>query len=141
MFDWLSFDLIAALTTAILLGGMVYFAAVFAPLVFRHLPGEIAGGFIRRVFPVYYLAGLLLAAVAGLLALPGRPMEGGVLLIVAAGFLFARQVLMPRINRARDAGGPADGARFSRLHGLSVAINTVQLLAAAAVLVALMTGL
>ena len=138
MFEWLSLTLVAAVTTAILFGGMVYFAGVFAPVVFRHLPAEVAGGLIRRVFPVYYLVGLLLAALAGLAALPGRPVEGAVLLAVAVGFLFARQILMPRINAARDSGA---NVRFSRLHRFSVTINMIQLLAAAVVLVVLMLAL
>ena len=138
MFDWFSLTLLAAVATAILLGGMVYFAGVFAPVVFRNLPADVAGGLIRRVFPVYYLVGLVLAALAGVVALPGRPVEGAVLLAVAVGFLFARQVLMPRINAARDSGADA---RFSRLHRFSVAINMVQLLAAAVVLVTLMLAL
>ena len=60
------------------------------------------------------------------------------MLVVGAGFWFARQVLMPRVNRARDehlAGDVAAGSRFNRLHRTSVAINAVQLLATAAVLV------
>ncbi len=138
MFDWFSLTLLAAVTTAILFGGMVYFAAVFAPVVFRHLPADVAGGLVRRVFPVYYLVGLLLAGLAGLAALPGRPIEGAVLLAVAVGFFWARQILMPRINTARDAGA---NARFSRLHRFSVTINMVQLVAAAVVLVVLMLAL
>lgn len=141
MFDWLSLTLLSAFVVALLLGGMVYFAVVFAPLVFRHLPGEAAGGFIRRVFPVYYLVSLMLAALAGVFALPVRPTEGAILLLVAAGFAFARQVLMPRINALRDlelAGEAAAGAQFVRLHRISVAINMMQMLAAALVLFGLM---
>ena len=46
----------------------------------------------------------------------------------------ARQILMPAINAARDAGAKL---RFDRLHGLSVALNMVQLVAVIVVLVRL----
>jgi len=54
-----------------------------------------------------------------------------------AGFVLARQVLMPMINRARDAevaGDAGAGSRFQRLHRLSVAFNGVQWLAILAAL-------
>jgi hypothetical protein len=46
-------------------------------------------------------------------------------------FVFARQQLMPAINRARDAraaGEQSAAGRFRRLHGLSVLVNLAQLL-------------
>ena len=36
-------------------GAMLFFGAVIAPLVFKHLPAYTSGPFIRRVFPVYDL--------------------------------------------------------------------------------------
>jgi hypothetical protein len=48
--------------------------------------------------------------------------------------IVARQILMPAINTARDSGAKA---RFDRLHGLSVALNMVQLAAVVWVLVRL----
>lgn len=141
MFDWLSPTLLAAFTTAILVGGMVYFAVVFAPLVFRHLPSDRAGAFIRKVFPVYYLTGLVLSALAGFVAIWRRPTEGAILLLVAAGFAYSRQILMPQINALRDREATGDseaGWRFRRLHRFSVLINMLQLLAGSIVLFGLM---
>jgi hypothetical protein len=49
--------------------------------------------------------------------------------LVLLGFVYARQSLMPTINRARDAelaGDSEAGARFTRLHRLSVLINGLQ---------------
>lgn len=115
-----------------LAGGMLFFALVVAPTVFRALPAEQAGGFLRALFPRYYLWGLVTAILATLTALFA---DAGGMVVVACGivtvlFVFARQHLLPAINRARDArldGG--DGARrFRRLHGLSVVINLIQLL-------------
>ena len=52
------------------------------------------------------------------------------LLLVAVGFGFARQVLMPRINDLRDReldGEERAGRLFSTLHRSSVALNAVQM--------------
>lgn len=141
MFDWLSFTLLAALAAALLLGGMVFFAALFAPLAFRRLPREVAGGFLREVFPHYYLSGLLLAGLAGLFALLERPTEGAILLLTAFGFAALRWSLLPRIEEAREgklAGLQGAAARFAQLHRISAAVNLLQMLAVAVVLVGLM---
>ena len=58
--------------------------------------------------------------------------------LVLAGFGIARQVLMPLINRARDAelaGRYAAARRFRRLHLVSVVINAFQWLAVLAALI------
>ena len=124
-------------STALLFGSMMFFSAVMAPLIFIKLGGEAAGRFIRQVFPWYYLVVIVLAAVgAAALAVP-RPVDAAVLGAVAAVGVAARQVLMPMINRARDAmlaGDAASKTRFSRLHRLSVWINAAQIVAVAVVL-------
>ncbi len=133
----LGFHVIAGLTLALALGGMTFFSAVMAPLVFTKLPFETAGGFIRQVFPWYYLSIGIVSAVAALALMLGmQPLAALCAALAATGFWFARQVLMPRINAARDAG---QDDRFNRLHRFSVTINGAQwlLLAAALVLVLL----
>ncbi len=121
--------------TAVLLGGMVFFAAIMAPLVFTRLPGPQAGPFIRAVFPVYYLFVLINAALAGCALIPHWP--GLTLIVVAALTLWLRQWLMPRINRWSDAAQAGDAAakqRFDRGHRVSVVANFVQMLMVGAVL-------
>ncbi|MGB5735526.1 MAG: DUF4149 domain-containing protein [Thiohalocapsa sp.] len=133
--------LLAGLALALTWGGMTFFSAVMAPLVFTKLPFETAGAFIREVFPWYYLAMGLTTLLAVLLLLPGVGAGVGwpaaLSAFALAGFVMARQVLMPRINQARDAelAGDADaGKRFKRLHGISVWINGAQWLAVFAAL-------
>ncbi|WP_428484041.1 DUF4149 domain-containing protein [Rhodopila sp.] len=129
-------DLIALFALALLLGGMVFFAAVIAPLVFTRLPAPQAGGFIRAVFPFYYLYVFLTSAVAAL-ALAPLPAAVAVALI-AAMTIWLRQWLMPRINVFSDAAQAGDRAakhRFDRAHRLSVAVNLAQMLIAGGVLV------
>jgi hypothetical protein len=133
-------DIVALLLSALLFGGMAFFAGVMAPLIFSKLPAETAGGFMREVFPVYYLVMALVAFLAALAAMVGRFGESVILVLIAAGFLYARFGLMPQINRLRDAeleGNAAASVRFKRLHRASVLLNLVQLIAAGGVLIAL----
>ena len=140
MLDLLSFKLLGLIVTAAVFGGMVFFAFVFAPLVFTKLPGEMAGGFIRQVFPVYYLTMACGTAAAGVLSIPEAVLEALALAAVGCGFIFARQQLMPAINRLRDAqiaGATGAEAQFTTLHRLSVLLNAAQMLTVLAVLVRL----
>lgn len=119
-------------------GAMVFFAAVVAPTAFTAITPDAAGRFVRALFPRYYTAfaiasGAAAAAAAG----AGRPISTLVLAAVAVGFLGARTVLMPAINRARDAGRDA---RFNALHRGSVILNFAQLAGLLGVLVALSRG-
>ena len=128
---------IATLSLALLLGGMVFFAVVMAPLIFTRLPPGQAGPFIRQVFPVYYLWLLATAGIAALALIPHRPAEALAMAAVAVLALWLRQALMPRINRLSDAAQAGDAAakpRFERAHRLSVLLNFLQIAAAAVVL-------
>lgn len=120
---------IAALFAAAILGAMLFFAAVVAPLVFAHFPEADAGAFIRRLFPRYYDVLAVVTAVGSLFALGS--VVGALMSAVMVLFVFSRFWLMPRINAARDAGR---GARFTLLHRASVVINSAQILALLGVL-------
>lgn len=140
--DWLAgLHLLGLLLCGMALGAMVFFAAVVAPLVFRHFPADIAGDFIRALFPRYYGVLMIVTGIAAL-ALWGRH-EAGVLTAVCLLFGFARWGLMPRINEARDLellGDAQEGKIFRRLHRLSVIANAAQMLALLAVFVRLAGG-
>lgn len=121
----------ALLATAILFGGMVLFSFAFAAFLFSQLPAEQAGSLLRRAFPYFYLWVIALAGVAAVLHL-GLDQGSAVWLAgVAATTVPARQQLMPAINAATDAG---DKSRFNRLHGASVVLGLLQILAVAYVL-------
>ena len=127
----------ALLLVSTLFGGMMLYSFGFAPMVFRAMPAEEAGRFIRAVFPWYYLFVIAVAGLGGAI-LSLLDFRSGVLMIaIAAVGVYARQALLPQINAARDArskGDPDAKARFGRLHGISVALNFAQLIAAAYVL-------
>ncbi len=123
-------EYIQLLVVAVILGGMVAFQVLFAPLIFIKLPNDVARPFIRKFFPFYYLYfGILSIALAGIAYLLLGQDFGVWLLVVytasALGFIVSRQVFMPLANKATDDGRQAD---FNRYHRITVLINTVQLI-------------
>ncbi len=115
----------------LLLGSMIFFAAVVAPSVFRFVPEREAGLFLRGMFPRYYLWGVVLSMGMTVLAALISPTVLAASVLVLVLFVIARQVLMPAINEARDQAKQGDdGAqkRFAYLHRISVIINLTQML-------------
>ncbi|MBU8537071.1 DUF4149 domain-containing protein [Falsiroseomonas tokyonensis] len=128
---------IALFCTALLFGGMAFFAALIAPIVFRVLPGDMAGRFIRSVFPPYYLWVLATSAAACVALFPLSKIDAGIMAAIAGLTVFLRQMLMPRINALSDrvkAGDTTAQRGFDTGHRLSVAANLLQLVAAGVVL-------
>jgi hypothetical protein len=85
------------------------------------------------MFPRYYLVFAVMSALAAFTAIMAeRWLAAPVLVVVAAGFVYARFRLMPRINDLRDralAGDAQAEAGFDRAHRLSVRLNMGQLAA------------
>ena len=128
----------AGVLVAASFGSMLFFAAVVAPLIFTRLPENVSGPFIREVFPWYYLALGLATGLAAFAAVGEQPGLALVLALVCAGFVYARQRLMPRINALRDqeqAGDASAALAFQRAHRGSVVLNTLQMLALLLVLI------
>jgi hypothetical protein len=124
-------EYLALLATATLFGGMLLFSFGVAPFVFRSFPAEEAGRVIRLAFPWYYLFVIAVAVVAAvLLVVAGHERSALVMAVAALIGVFARQVLMPQINAARERRATGDAAaarRFGQLHGVSVLLNLGQL--------------
>ena len=127
----------ALLLVSTLFGGMVLYSFGFAPMVFSALKGEVAGRFIRDAFPWYYLFVIVASAVSGAILLLLNFGSAALMLAICAVAIYARQLLMPQINAARDEqlqGNAQAKVRFGRLHGFSILLNFVQLIAAGYVL-------
>ncbi len=121
----------AGILVATSFGSMVFFGGVVAPLVFTRLPEDVSGPFIRAVFPRYYLCLAVATGLAAVAAALREPLIAVVLALVGAGFVYARQGLMPRINALRDrelAGDDSASPGFRKAHQLSVWINMFQML-------------
>ncbi len=117
----------AVLGLALMVGGMVFFGAVMAPLIFTKLPPDVAGPFIRQVFPLYYafVAGTAFLALIGFL-LRGQGVSGLVMVLVIAAVLWAWWWLIPHLNVWRLAG---EAQKFDRGHKISTWLNGAELLA------------
>jgi len=111
---------LAVLSTALLFGGMTLYAFGFAAFLFTALPAKTAGEALRRAFPWFYMFVMATAAAAALFWWPHDTVRATVMAAVAVTTVPLRQVLMPAINRATDAG---ERQRFKWLHGLSVAVT------------------
>lgn len=125
---------------ALTFGGMVFFSAVVAPITFTKLDEANAAKLIRAIFPWFYLFVIVTGGVGALALLTLLPWAALGLGVAAFGAAIARQGLMPRINGARDQANDGDaeaGKRFDRLHKLSVHINTLGLIGAAAAVIIL----
>ena len=122
---------LALLTVALLFGGTVLYSFGFAAALFTTLPPEQAGATLRRVFPHFYLFVVVTSAVGAALLWTGNPLSAYLLAGIAITTLPTRQVLMPAINAATDAGNKP---RFNMLHGLSVVVTLAHIVVAAVVL-------
>ncbi len=123
---------IALLTTAFLFGGMLLYSFGFAAFLFTALPAETAGPLIRKAFPHFYLFVLITSLAAAVLAAVDDRISAIILALIAATTVYARQVLMPAINAATDAG---EKSRFRLLHGFSVLITLAHIAGAGVVIV------
>ena len=117
-----------------LLGAMLFFPSVVAPVVFTSLPETQAGAFLRSMFPRYYAFMIVMSLAAALLFLVANGESASqatfACLFIGVSTIWVRQWLLPRINMARDAqltGDSEAGRRFARNHKLSVGINLLQL--------------
>lgn len=141
------FHYLHVLATGLLIGKVVLMSFVVAPIIARTLDAESFGKVARRLFPAYYLLGLVSAAIA-LASLMGLAvLEGGGPMMVSAmtvwtGVLasewYCRSSVTPRSNAMRDRlkeqelhGLIDSGLReaWERLHRRSVSLNSAVLIA------------
>ncbi len=113
--------------TAMILGIMLFFSFVIAPVVFTTLDEDNARKFIRRIFPFYYNVNLAISFVILLIFLFLSKLSVDFYLILLITILFATSnyLLMPLINKYRDE---KQDKKFKYSHFISVVINFVQMI-------------
>ena len=113
--------------TAMILGIMLFFSFVIAPVVFTTLDEDNARKFIRRIFPFYYNVNLMISFVILLIFLFLSKLGFDFYLILLITILFATSnyLLMPLINKYRDE---KQDKKFKYSHFISVVINFVQMI-------------
>ena len=113
--------------TSIILGIMLFFSFVVAPVTFTALNEENARKFIRKIFPYYYnvnLAACLLATLC-LIFIGNYFLNFYLILSTTILFAISSFVLMPLINKFRDN---QEDKKFKYLHMISVIINFIQII-------------
>ena len=125
---------ISVYLTSMILGIMLFFSFVIAPVVFTTLDENNARKFIRRIFPFYYNVNLGISFIVLMLFILLSKIGVDFYLILAITVLFATSnyLLMPLINKYRDE---KQEKKFKYSHFLSVLINFVQMICLVFVLV------
>ena len=115
-----------------LLSIMIFYSFVIAINVHRTLDKENAGKLLRKLFPIYFLWGLFISILAEIIFLLNAKQEQAfIMALIAIGYLYSRQILVPKINKSRDLANEGDEKSkkdFNSLHFQSVAINLIQML-------------
>ena len=113
--------------TAMILGIMLFFSFVIAPVVFTTLDEDNARKFIRRIFPFYYNVnlGLSLIVLLTFLFLSKLGLDFYLILVITLLFATSNYLLMPLINKYRDE---KQDKKFKYSHFVSVVINFIQML-------------
>ena len=113
--------------TAMVLGIMLFFSFVIAPVAFTTLDEYNARKFIRRIFPFYYNVNLGISLIVLLTFIFLSKLGVDFYLILAISLLFAMSnyLLMPLINRFKDEN---QDKKFKYTHFISVVINFVQMI-------------
>jgi len=113
--------------SCIILGIMLFFSFIVAPVTFSSLNEENARIFIRKIFPYYYTVNLIISLIVllCLIYLGIYNIKFYLILLISILFAFSNFILMPLINKFRDS---KEDKKFKYSHLLSVIINFVQMI-------------
>ena len=120
--------------TSMILGIMLFFSFIVAPVTFTALNEENARIFIRKIFPYYYTVNLAISVLILILFIILKIISVDFYLILSVAVLFAVSnfVLMPMINKFKDE---KQDKKFKQSHFISVMINFVQIILLVIVLI------
>ena len=119
---------------SIVLGVMLFFSFVVAPVTFTSLNEDNARIFIRKIFPYYYSVNLIISLLILLIfiILKKFSIDFYFILIISILFALSNFLLMPLINRYRDN---KEDKKFKYTHFISVIINFIQMILLVIVLI------
>ena len=126
-------ELIIMNLVSLVLGVMLFFSFVLAPMIFKVLPPDNASVFVRAIFPYYYLVNLFILSIISSFYIYNKTfvLDFYLILISALLFFFNLVYLMPKINKFKDQ---QKEKAFKISHFISVIINFMQLIALGIVL-------
>ena len=113
--------------TSVILGIMLFFSFVVAPVTFTTLDDENARKFIRKIFPYYYNVNLVISFLVLIIFIILKTFSLNFYLILSVTLLFALSsfILMPLINKYRDE---SKEKKFKYSHFISVVVNFLQMI-------------
>tara|TARA_B100001027_G_scaffold13633_1_gene8230 strand:+ start:602 stop:1003 length:402 start_codon:yes stop_codon:yes gene_type:complete len=113
--------------TSIILGIMLFFSFIVAPVTFTTLDEENARKFIRKIFPYYYIVNLVISLLVLILFVYIKmfSLNFYLMLVIMVLFALSNFLLMPLINKFRDNN---QEKKFKFSHLISVLINFVQMI-------------
>ena len=129
-FDYSFITLFSKLVFLALLGSLLFFSVVIAPTIFKELDTVNSRKFIRAIFPKLYLWGMIISMFNCIILINRLDISFFISISIFFGFLFSRQVLIPKINHASDKSYKSEESKekFRKLHSLSVLIFIIQLI-------------
>ncbi len=112
--------------TSLILGIMIFFSFIVAPLTFKILDEQNSRRFIRGIFPYYYILNFSFSLVVLFLFTFIKDYSVNFFLMGGICFLFliSNFALMPLINKFRDN---KEDKKFKVSHFISVIINFIQI--------------
>ena len=118
---------ISTYMVSMVLGIMLFFSFVVAPVTFTVLDEENSRKFIRKIFPYYYNVNLVISLLIVFFYVILKTFSLNFYLILAVVILFALSsyILMPLINKYRDEN---QDKKFKYSHFISVVINFIQMI-------------
>ncbi len=118
---------ISTYMVSMVLGIMLFFSFVVAPVTFTVLDEENSRKFIRKIFPYYYTANLLISFLVLIFFVIQRTFSLNFYLILTVAILFAlsNYILMPLINKYKDEN---QDKKFKYSHFISVVVNFIQMI-------------
>ena len=125
---------ISVYLTSMILGIMLFFSFVIAPVVFTTLDEDNARKFIRRIFPFYYNVnlGISFFVLITFILLGKIGIDFYLILAITLLFAISNYLLMPLINKYRDE---KQEKKFKYSHFISVLINFIQMICLVIILV------
>ena len=128
------FEQVSLYLTSVVLGVMLFFSFVVAPVTFTSLNEENARKFIRKIFPYYYTVNLFISLLilSIFIILKKFSIDFYFILIISILFALSNFLLMPLINKYRDN---KEEKKFKYTHFISVVINFIQMILLVTVLI------
>ncbi len=118
---------ISTYMVSMVLGIMLFFSFVIAPVTFTVLDEENSRKFIRKIFPYYYNVNLVISFFVLIFFVIQKTFSLNFYLVLMVAILFAlsNYILMPLINKYKDEN---QDKKFKYSHFISVVINFIQMI-------------